>query len=49
MNLAVDEPEVLLASRQSSESGNLQGIAEIRHDFRHTRKEAFATFLQKFF
>lgn len=36
MNLAVDEPEVLLASRQSSESGDLQGIAEIRHDFRHT-------------
>lgn len=35
-NLAVDEPEVLLASRQSSESGDLQGIAEIRHDFRHT-------------
>ena len=36
MNLAVDEPEVLLASRQSNESGDLPGIAEIRHDFRHT-------------
>lgn len=36
MNLAVDEPEVLLASKQSNESGDLQGIAEIRHDFRHT-------------
>ena len=36
MILVVDEPTVLLASRQSNESGDLPGIAEIRHDFRHT-------------
>lgn len=35
MNLAVDEPAVPLASIQSSESGDLSGIAEISHDFRH--------------
>ena len=36
MILVVDEPTVLLASRQSNESGDLPGIAAIRHVFRHT-------------